>query len=150
MAGDACMGVYAKCMCIRWEFIHVYRYMVGVHLAKHVYNHLPVVGVCNISMSICLATYRGCKHHLHGDASICKKIYVWVCILYVCAYVHLRVLTVHIYRHCMDSLCNHAYPMLLSVFISELLGGEISPPKFSDSPPKMLRHVVNYTLNTNI
>ena len=37
-----------------------------------------------------------------------------------------------------------------SVFISELLGGEISPPKFSDSPPKMLRHVVNYTLNTNI
>ena len=37
-----------------------------------------------------------------------------------------------------------------AVFISELLGGEISPPKFSDSPPKMLRHVVNYTLNTNI
>ena len=40
--------------------------------------------------------------------------------------------------------------VLLTVFISELLGGEILPPKFSDSPPKMLRHVVNYTLNTNM
>ena len=28
--------------------------------------------------------------------------------------------------------------------------GEISLPKFSDSPSKMLRHVINYTLNTNI
>ena len=37
-----------------------------------------------------------------------------------------------------------------TVFISELLGGEISLTKFSDSPSKMLRHVTNYTLNTNI
>ena len=42
------------------------------------------------------------------------------------------------------------HEQVLPVFISELLGGEISPPKFSDSPPKMLRHVVNYTVNTNI
>ena len=34
-----------------------------------------------------------------------------------------------------------------SVFISELLGGDI-PPKFSGFP-KMLRHVINYTLNAN-
>ena len=39
---------------------------------------------------------------------------------------------------------------LTSVFISELLGGEISLPKFPDSPSKMLRHVINYTLNANI
>ena len=32
---------------------------------------------------------------------------------------------------------------------SELLRDEI-PSKFSDSLPKMLRHVINYTKNTNI
>ena len=28
-------------------------------------------------------------------------------------------------------------------------GGEIPSPKFSVSPPKMLRHTLNYTLNKN-
>ena len=36
-----------------------------------------------------------------------------------------------------------------AVFISELLGGEISPPKLTNSPPKILRHVINHTFNTN-
>ena len=34
-----------------------------------------------------------------------------------------------------------------AVFISELLGGETSPQN-SQIPPKMLRDVINYTLNT--
>ena len=35
-----------------------------------------------------------------------------------------------------------------AVFISELLGGEISPQN-SQIPPIILRHVINHTFNTN-
>ena len=38
---------------------------------------------------------------------------------------------------------------LSAVFILELLEDEIPSPKFSDSPPKMLRYVINYISNTN-
>ena len=81
----------------------------------------------------------------------------------------LMYLVIYITCHCIMLLCSYSNsikqkmdylskkfakvmdePVAMPVFISELLGGEISPPKFSDSPPKMLRHVVNYTLNTNI
>ena len=38
---------------------------------------------------------------------------------------------------------------LPSVYFSELLGGEIRPAKNSQISPKILRHVMHHTFNTN-